>query len=87
MYLALSKKLRFLITEAVMQEEEEHSFLNARSDEDKAFLLALYRAAAITASATKFCPCKEKGEEGGGRREKKVVINRKRFQFFIEYES
>ncbi|KAL3578926.1 hypothetical protein D5086_020430 [Populus alba] len=39
-----------------MQEEEEHSFLNARSDEDKAFLLALYRAADITASATKFCP-------------------------------
>nr|TKR74503.1 hypothetical protein D5086_0000295360 [Populus alba] len=52
-YLALSTKLRFLITEAVMQEEEEHSFLNARSDEDKAFLLALYRAADITASATK----------------------------------
>ncbi|KAG6758132.1 hypothetical protein POTOM_038468 [Populus tomentosa] len=54
--LALSNKLRFLITEAVMQEEEEHRFLKARSDEDKTFLLALYRAAAITASANKFCP-------------------------------
>ena len=74
MYLALSKKLRFLITEAVMQEEEEHSFLNARSDEDKAFLLALYRAAAITASATKFCPCKEKGKEGAGRRRLSLIV-------------
>jgi hypothetical protein len=34
MYLSLSNKLRFLITEAAVQEEEEHSFLTARPDED-----------------------------------------------------
>jgi hypothetical protein len=83
MYLALSKKLRFLITEAVMQEEEEHSFLNARSDEDKRSCLAFTGQLQSLPLQPSFVPVKRRG----GRREKKVVINRKRIQFFIEYES
>jgi len=65
-----------------MQEEQEHSHLNARSDERKRSCLPFTGQLLSLPLQPSFVQVKRRG-----RREKKVVINRKRFQFFIEFES